>query len=342
MAKRTTLKDIARETGLSESAVSQVLNNRPCRLAEESKQLIRETARRLDYRPNRAARSLALHRSEMLGAILPDIANPFFASLAKHLESCCRERGLGLAIASSGDDFERDCEQLRRLDSLGVDGVVFVPSVEIPDEGETEALARVLAGLSCPIVMVDRIVEGVTCDKVVVDNSYGARLATEYLLGRGHRRIGCLANTERSCNGRLRLAGYRRALEDAGFEFAPELVGECDYHGESGYEAVGALVERGITALFSTSDLITVGAIRRAAEMGLSVPDELSVVSFDHNEASELFMPSVTSVDQNVSALAENAVELLCARVEGKAGEAQLRVIEPTLVEGTSVARPRW
>lgn len=338
MPARVTLKDIARETGLSESAVSQVLNNRPCRLSEESKQRIREVARALDYRVNRTARSLATRRSEMIGAILPDIANPFFSSLAKHLERCCRERGLGLTIANSDDSFERDLEQLRRLDALGVDGIVFVSSIEVVGASELAALSSVLAGLSCPYVMVDRIIEDIDCDKVLIDNALGARLATEHLIEKGHTRIGCLANTGRSLNGRLRRMGYERALEDAGIAPDPALVGECEYQGESGYAATDALVDAGATAIFSTSDLISVGVLRRLAERRLDVPSDISVVSFDHNEASALFMPNVTSVEQDVGTLARQTMGLLCARIQNRDREPQLRIVAPTLVFGTSVA----
>lgn len=337
MAHRTTLKDIARATGLSESAVSQVLNGRPCRLSEESKQSIRDTAERLNYRVNRVARGLATNRSEMIGAVVPDITNPFFASLAKQLEICCSKRGLGLVLANSDDRFEHGKEQLQRLDALGVDGIVFVPSAEIMEQGQHDELAQVLTALSCPFVMVDRVIEDVACDKVLVSNACGARLAVERLLAAGHVKIGCLANTKSSRNGRQRLEGYKQALEAAGAAFDPELVGECDYHGESGYDAVEPLLRQGITALFSSSDLISVGAMRRAAELGVSVPQGLSLVSFDHNDASAFFMPNVTSVDQNVPALAENAVELLCARIAGSKEPQQLRYVEPKLVEAQSV-----
>ena len=216
MPQKVTLKDIARETGLSESAVSQVLNNRPCRLSEESKERIRATAQRLNYRVNQVARSLAMRRSSTIGLIVPDIENPFFSSLAKRLEGCCREAGYGLLITNSDDRSDYDCEQLERLDSRGVDGIVFVPSNEImDDEGR---LMGVLSGLSVPYVMVDRVIEDAACDKVFVDNEWGAHQAVDYLIERGHTRIGCLARTARTQNGRLRLRGYENALAEHGIE----------------------------------------------------------------------------------------------------------------------------
>lgn len=340
MAKRVTLKDVARESSMSESAVSQVLNGRPCRLSEESKRRIRDCARRLDYRPNRAARGLATRRSGTIGLIVPDIENPFFSSLAKRLEERSRQTGLGLFITNSDDCPEHDCEQLRRLDALGVDGIVFVPSNDVLSDGEKDVMGA-LASLAAPYVMVDRIIEAAECDKVFVDNEYGAHQAVDYLIESGHRRIGCLANTRSSQNGRLRLAGYENALADHDIAVDPSLVCEGDYHGASGYAAVDALVAAGATAIFSTSDLMTLGVVRRLSELGLRVPEDVSVVSFDRNEASAFFLPNVTSVRQDVGQLSSRAFDLLGARMGGSRAAYQLQVIEPELVIGSSVAAPR-
>ncbi|HJA28289.1 MAG TPA: LacI family transcriptional regulator [Candidatus Olsenella pullicola] len=338
MPQKVTLKDIARETGLSESAVSQVLNNRPCRLSEESKERIRATARRLNYRVNQVARSLAMRRSSTIGLIVPDIENPFFSSLAKRLEGCCREAGYGLLITNSDDRSDYDCEQLERLDSRGVDGIVFVPSNEImDDEGR---LMGVLSGLSVPYVMVDRVIEDAACDKVFVDNEWGAHQAVDYLIERGHTRIGCLARTARTQNGRLRLRGYENALAEHGIELRPEWVRECDYHSESGYREVEGLLATGVTAIFSTSDLMTVGVMSRLTELGVRVPEDVSVVSFDRNEASTLFLPGITSVRQDVVQLAARAFELLMDRINGSTREPELYIVSPELVVGTSVAPP--
>ncbi len=334
---------------MSEAAVSQVLNNRPCRISEDSRRRILECAQRMNYHANRTARGLATNRSDTLGLIVPDIENPFFSALAKRLERQCRATGYGLFIANSDDEAARDAEQLLRLDALGVDGIVFVPSAEVAGTGR-EGLLDSLGRLSVPLVMVDRAMEEIACDKVVIDNRLGARLACDHLLGLGHMQIACLANTHHSQNGRLRLEGYRESLAQHGVGVNEALVAECDYHGESAYAAVDGLLAAGATALFSTSDLMTAGVMRRLTELGLKVPEDISVVSFDRNEASALFMPNITSVYQDVAALAGRALELLSARIDAGRGasaqataptEFQRIVIQPTLVVGTSTAAPR-
>lgn len=334
MPRKVTLKDIARETGLSESAVSQVLNGRDCRLSDESKRAIRECSERLGYRANKAARSLATSRSDTVGLIVPDIANPFFASLIKRLEEGCERAGLGLFICDSGDDGEKDLRQLERMGSLGVDGVIYVPSCEILDDGALSCLRRALDALGVPYVMLDRIVEEIDCDKVLIDNALGGTMGTRYLLERGHERIGCLVNTSSSLNGQLRLAGYRTALEEVGIPTDPALVVECGYRALDGYRSVDSLRAAGATALFSTSDIITAGVLRRISELGLRVPDDIDVVSFDCNEISRLFVGNVVSVTQEVDELADRALGLLCRRIAGNAGDFELCVLEPGLFEG--------
>lgn len=333
MPRKVVLKDIARETGLSESAVSQVLNNRDCRLSDESKRAIRECAERLGYRVNKAARSLATKRSDTVGLVVPDIANPFFASLIKCLEEGCEQAGLGLFICDCGEDGEKDLRQLERMGSLGVDGVIYVPSREILDADALERLRKALGALGVPYVMLDRIVEEIDCDKVLIDNFLGGEMATRYLLDHGYRRVGCMANTSGSRNGQLRLAGYKAALATAGLEFDPMLVFECGYNALDGYKAVDSLRSAGATALFSTSDMVTAGALRRLSELGLRVPEDVAVVSFDRNEISRLFVGDITSVMQKMDELADCALGLLRKRIAGENGVFELRILEPDLYE---------
>jgi len=334
MPRRVTLKDIAHETGLSESAVSQVLNGRDCRLSDESKRAIRECAKRMGYHANKAARSLATKRSDTVGLIVPDIANPFFASLIKHLEEGCERVGLGLLICDTGDDGEKDLRQLERMGSLGIDGIVYVPSREILDADALSRLRGALDALGVPFVMLDRIVEGIDCDKVLIDNALSGIMGTRYLLERGHRRVGCLANTKGSRNGQLRLNGYYAALAEAGIPADPALVVECSYHAPDGYKAIDALRAVGATALFSTSDMVTAGALRRLSELGLRVPEDFAVVSFDRNEISRLFVGDIVSVTQEVGELTDRALGLLRERISGKKGDFELCVLEPGFFEG--------
>lgn len=337
MAPRVTLKDLARETGMSPAAISQVLNGRPCRISEENKQRIKDMAKALNYRVNRVARGLATARLDTIGLIVPDIENPFFSSFAKQVELSCRRRGFSLVITNTDDKTERDCEELVRLETLGLDGLIFVPSTEFHAQPDDE-LVEVLENLSIPYVMADRLIDQVSCDKVGFDNTLGAYQMTNYLIGQGHRRIGLLVNSACSENGRDRLRGYKRGLEEHNIVFDEGLIANCLYKSDSGYEMVDALLETDATVLFSTSDIITIGMMRRLAELRIRVPQDISVASFDRNEASPSFMPEITSVCQDVPSLARSTFEVLFERLQGKDSPFERLILEPSLCLASSVA----
>ena len=337
MAAKVTLRDIAREVGLSPTAVSLVLNDRPCKISAESRQRIKEVARRKRYIPNQIARSLVTQHSQTVGLIVPNIESRFFSSLARRLERGCRERGYVLLMTNSDDASDNDSELVRLLAKRGVDGLVVVASER---QGSDGALAAALSQLPVPFVMVDRLVEGLSCDKVSFDNEKGGYLACSHLLDAGHRRIACIVSTA-SNTGRERLAGFERALAERGIEPDPRLVLESAYYVADAYEAAGALLETDATAVFAGSDNIALGLLKRLYEQGLKVPRDYSVVSYDNSSADVLFEPALTSVEQNVDELADTALELLFRRIDedaaGELGEAEERVLTPRLVRKSSV-----
>mgnify|MGYP002237897781 CR=1 FL=1 len=210
MAAKVTLKEIAQEVGLSPSAVSLVLNDRPCRISEENRKRIKEVAARKRYVPNQIARSLVMQQSRTFGLIVPNIESRFFSSLARNLEVRCRERGYALFIMNSDVSSEHEEEIVRLLVNRGVDGLMLVTAHEIDAD---EQLVESLASLPVPLVMVDRFIEGVSCDRVRFDSELGGFLATDCLLQQGHTRIACLVNTLHT--------PATRALRDIGVHWSP-------------------------------------------------------------------------------------------------------------------------
>ena len=279
------LKDIAREVGLSPTSVSRVLNNRPCRVSEENRRRIKEVARRKHYIPNQIARSLVMQQSHSFGLVVPNIQSRYFASLANNLEVLCRERGYLLLITNSVGSSESDAELVRLLVNRGVDGIFLVVSDEFTTDKE---LIDDLTQLPVPLVMVDRFIDGVSCDRVRYDNELGGYLATDHLLRHGHQHVACIINPD-SNTGRLRLAGYRRALGEHGIAFDPGLVFESDYYIPDAWQAAEGLLATDATAAFASSDNIALGLLKRVYERGLRVPEDLSVVSYDNSAADSLF-----------------------------------------------------
>lgn len=335
MANKVTLKQIAQEVGLSPSSVSLVLNNRPCRISEENRKLIKEVAARNHYVPNQIARSLVMRESRTLGLIVPNIESRFFASLAGSLEKRCREDGYALFITSSGGSAEDDLELLRQLVTRGVDGVFLVVGDEFSDD---RALREEVSHLPIPAVMVDRAIEGLECDKVMFDHEMGGYMATRYLIEQGHRRIACLVNARRSNTGRKRLAGYERALREVGLPIDARLEFESEYYIPSAYEASEAVLATDATAVFASSDNIALGLLKRLHEMGKSIPGDISVVSYDNSAADVLFEPALTAIEQDPGVLAEHAFGCMSKRLAGRGGRrAEEVVLEPALIVKGSV-----
>lgn len=337
MAGKVTLKDIAHEVGLSPTAVSLVLNDRPCRVSEENRRRIKEVARRKCYIPNQIARSLVTQRSQTIGLVVPNIESRFFSSLARRLERGCRERGYALLITNSDDSPGTDAELVRLFANRGADGLLVVAADE---PGSNGALADALSQLTVPFVLVDRLIEDLNCDKVAFNNEYGGYLACRHLLSAGHRRIACVVNTS-SSTGARRLEGYKRALSEYGIDLDERLVLESAYYIADAYAAAGDLAATDATAVFASSDNIALGLLKRLYEAGLRVPRDYSVVSYDNSAADVLFEPALTSIEQNVDELADAALELLFRRLDEDGTEEpapfERRVLTPRLVVKDSV-----
>lgn len=337
MAAKVTLKQIAREAGVSTSAVSLVLNDRPCRISEGKRRCIKEIAARLHYVPNQIARSLVTQQSHTLGLIVPNIESRFFSSLAKNLEVRCRERGYALFIMNSDAASENDTELVRLLVNRGVDGLLLVASQEVDPDPQ---LVAQLGAMPVPLVMVDRFIEDVPCDSVRFDSERGGYMATSCLLDAGHTRIACLVNTA-SNTGRERLLGYQRALVMHEVPFDESLVFESDYYIADAAAAAERVVETDATAIFASSDNIALGVLKCLYARDLRVPRDYSLVSYDNSAADALFEPALTAIEQNVVTLSNNAMELLMTRVEGTEhmdSPFEERVLPPRLVPQASVA----
>lgn len=335
MAQKVTLKQIANEVGLSPSSVSLVLNNRPCRISEENRRRIKEVAAREHYVPNQIARSLVMRESKTLGLIVPNIESRFFSSLAKSLEQRCRAEGYALFITNSDGLPENDLDLLALLVTRGVDGIFLVVADELADDS---VLVDELSHLPVPYVMIDRVVDNLSCDKVLFDHEQGGYMATKYLLEKGHERIACMVNAAKSMTGRKRLAGYERALTEAGVAFDPSLVVETDYYISDAYEASANVLDTDATAVFASSDNIALGLLKRLYQRGCRVPSDYSVVSYDNSAADALFEPALTSIEQDVTMLSEHAINMMLRRIEKPTARPIERVLEPRLVVRGSVS----
>ena len=216
MARRATLKDVAAAAGVSVTTVSLVLNDRPARVSTEKREAIAQAVKQLNYVPNQNARSLVTKQSKLVALIVPDIENLFFAALAKCVEDECAAQGYSLIVANSDDSRESEQALLRRLTSRGVDGVLLIPARESCAAGAGAALREDVERVTCPVVLIDRLTQCGWCDAVGFDNYLGGRLAAQYLLEGGHKRIGIVTGDVAESSAADRRRGFADALEQAG------------------------------------------------------------------------------------------------------------------------------
>ncbi len=335
---KITLKDIAKKANVSPSAVSLVLNDRPCRISKEKKDLIKRIAEEYNYSANQIARSLVTQKSKTIGLIIPDIENIFFSSLAKQIEEQCRKRGYMLIIVNSDNDYAHDLELLDLLLSRSVDGMFIIPSNESYKE-HSELVHRLskLDNTSTPYVMIDRVYPEQACNKVWFDNEEGAYLAVKHLLENGHRKIACIANYGNDSNGKSRLEGFYRAMREYHCEVEEDLVIDGDYRIDSGYHAGKSLLEKDMSAVFITNDMMALGFLKAAYEQGKQVPDDISVVSYDNTIYPYIFGVELTSIEQDVGSLSHHAVDLLFSKMEEKEKAPEEICLIPRLIKRTSV-----
>jgi DNA-binding LacI/PurR family transcriptional regulator len=331
---RPTIYDVARLAGVSTATVSRALNGTG-QIAPATLATINAAVERLGYHPNTAARSLVTRSSQTIALLLPDIANQFYAALVSAIQERLLATGHTMLLCTTEGDPSREYQYLGLLRAKQVDGVLVDGLLLPPDQ-----IAQfVRDGL--PIVCLDRDVDSTSVPLVQVDNRRGARRATEHLLELGHRRIGHITGSPELRISDQRVEGYRDGLAWAGIELDPALLEEGRFSEEGGFAAMGALLDRSdLTAVFAANDLSAIGAMAAAAERGLRVPDDVSVVGFDDLRLSRYTTPPLTTVRQPAAEIAERATQLLLDLAAGVAVEQRLHVLPPELIVRGSTARP--
>lgn len=327
-----TIKDVAAAAGVSFTTVSHVVNNsRPVSASVRTR--VEEAIRELNYVPSAVARSLKARSTATVGLLVPNGTNPYFAELARGVEDACAAHGYCVFFCNSDDDPAKQQGYLRVLREKRIDGLI------IASAGEDAVLAGSLANANEPIVVVDRNIEGLETDLVQIDHERGAWLATRHLLALGHARIACIAGPVSTAVGAMRVHGFLRALSQHGVAVSNDAIVEAEASGSGGYHAAQRLFDTvRPTAIFAASDMMGIGALRAAAERGISVPGECSIIGFDDIELARYTYPSLSTVGNSVRTLGEIAAHTLIDRIAGRAspGELMRRVVAPQLIERES------
>jgi LacI family transcriptional regulator len=327
-----TIKDVAALAGISYTTVSHVVNKtRP--VSEEVRIKVEAAIQTLDYVPSAVARSLKAKTTATIGLLVPNSLNPYFAELARGIEDYCERNGYCVILCNSDDNPGKQRSYLRVLLEKRIDGLI------VASAGGDSSLVQGLAGVRTPMVIVDRGLDGVEADLVRIDHEYGAYLATRHLLELGHRDIATISGPQNTSVAQMRLAGYCRALEEAGIEVTAGRIVESDFTSTGGYGAATTLLERHApTAIFAANDMIGIGVLRAAAERNIRVPSELSVIGFDDIQMSRYVYPSLTTVGQSILQLGEMAAEVLLRRIATPARALDQRIVTPSIVMRESTA----
>jgi LacI family transcriptional regulator len=330
-----TLKDVAALANVSRATAARALNSYGY-VGDETAQKVHAAAETLGYRGNRLAQALRNGQLPIVGCILGDIQNPFFARIAHDIEVLARECGHNLVIGGSEEDLSQEISLLVSLQSLSVRGFIVAPT---SSTNNAHLQRLVLEGV--PLVLVDRVAQDVECDSVIVDNEGGAHKAVEYLIAMGHRRIGLLQDDMRIFTSRERMSGYQKALAAGGIAPDDRMISVSQSTVEHAVDATIRLFSQKTppTALFTVDSMMTQGALLAFRSMGISIPNDVSLIGFDDFNLATFTDPQITVVSQPVAEIGRAAAHLLFDRLSGRSDLPQKIRFETKLMVRGSVSR---
>jgi LacI family transcriptional regulator len=317
----STIKDVARLAGVSTMTVSRVINGSGY-TSQEARERVERAVVELGYVPNSVARHLRSKRTRQLALVMSDITNPFFTTIARAAEDVAAANDFALMFCNTDESEAEELAYVRMLIQRRVEGVLLVPA------SDSLKSLRLFQSHDVPVVIIDRRVAPGHVDQVRSDSLAGAYELVRHLTALGHRRIAALTGRRTISTSVDRIAGYEKALREAGIEVDPRLI-RCEGYGvDAGYRMAREVlaIRPRPTAFFAGNNFVAFGAIRALAEVGLAVPDDVSLVAFDDLPDEWLIDPFLTVVDQRAKAMGRAAAELLIERLSA-AGPSKPRSI---------------
>lgn len=324
-----TIKDVAKRAGVAISTASAAIN-RSAPVSDEVIAKVEQAVREIGYIPHGAAQSLRSGHSRLIGLIVPNITNPHFSAVARIIENVCLGAGYMSVVYSTGQDSTRENQILKMMRQQRVAGLIVIPTRSDAEHGE-----RLNAEIHVPTVLLDMYVEGLGYDVVKLDNVMATRLATDYLIGLGHRRIAVFTGIAGLATSEDRLRGYLDAHAAHGVPIDGSLLLRGDFEQALAFESTMEVMRRQSppTALLSITNMMTLGVLLALRQLDLQVPRDVSLVGVDDFDFAELMNPPPTVVGVPVAEMAEHSIAMLLEEIAAKTPPTGKRTIyEPMLV----------
>ncbi|MDD3141405.1 MAG: LacI family DNA-binding transcriptional regulator [Lachnospiraceae bacterium] len=305
-----TIKDIAKKTGLGLATISSYINGGNVR--EKNKVKIEAAIEELHYEINEVARGLKTNKTKTIGVVIPELNNVFCTEIITGIEDVLRNHGYATIVCDCRTDKKLEQEATEFLYRKRVDGIINMPV------NASGAHLKIFKEAGKPIVLIDRKIKNLSCDSVYVDNRSAAQKAVQLFIENGHKKIGLISGPEEIFTAKERLLGYQEALEGAGIAVLESLIYYGDYTIQSGVEGIETLVKNNpdMTGIFVTNYEMTMGAVISINELGIKIPEELSIVGFDNLPFARACKPMLTIVTQPTEEIAKQVAEIMLQRLD--------------------------
>lgn len=326
---KSTIYDVAKAAGVSIATVSKVVN-RTGNISQKTREHVLNIMEELQYQPSVVASALTGKKTSTFGLLLSDIANPFFAGAARSLEDEARAVGYSIVMCSTDNEDERSLNYLSLLQRKQVDGMII--ACHFTDW----SLLQPFLATDMPVVLFSKDIPSLDVHTVTVDDYKGGYQAIEHLIQIGHQHIGIVAETGPS--GEHRIQGGQQAMKEAGIEYRSEWITNVHSSIRDGYIGARQMLEQSErpSAIFACNDMLAVGVLQAAQEMGLRVPSDLSIIGFDDTLLSQIVQPRLTTISQPITDMAYHTIQLLLRHADTPDMSKQKAIFQPKLIEGRS------
>ncbi|MFD2565598.1 LacI family DNA-binding transcriptional regulator [Aquimarina rubra] len=340
MKQKVTLKQIAKELDVSISTVSKALKD-SVEISLDTRQKVKAFAKLYNYKPNNIALSLKNRKTKTIGVIIPEIVHHFFTTVIGGVEKVANEKGYNVIICSSNNSFDKEVINLEMLASGSADGFILSVAKETQQKKDYHHIEETMSQ-GMPVVLFDRIIDELVCDKVIIDDGKGAQTATNHLLSLGCKKIAILTTVDYISVGKLRTNGYLRALRAYDITAREDYILKIEDIDNCESEIADFLKDKDVDAIFAVNELFAVTAARVLNGQGKKVPDDVSIVGFTDGILSKHFIPSLTTISQHGEEMGIRAAKLLIDKLEGDEDvpeEYKTVIIDTSLIQRQSTKK---